>query len=137
MKPLTAVLLAITFCITAQATPTLDLTTAGAEGMINGAIFRQFDLRSSGSGVFDTFLKIKDKPTEEGYNTDYRPPEFDENTSPQITRSLLLSSVPIVNIGGTNYREFLLDIDQDVDTYLSLDELKISLQGSGNLTGYA
>jgi hypothetical protein len=119
---------------------TVDLTTAGAAGMINGAIFRQFNEQPSGSGVLDSFVRIKapgDSTIEQGYNTDARPLQFDENNSPVFTRSLQLASIPEVNIGGTNYREFVLDINQRSSSpLLSLDELRFFVGNTGDVTGY-
>src|SRR5207237_979743 len=55
--------------------------------------------------------------------------------SPTFTHSLLLSTIPIATIGGINYMQFLLDINQTgVDPLLSLDEVQIFLEGVGNLT---
>ena len=120
--------------------PTVDLTTAGSIGQINGAIFRQADHQPSGSGVIDSFVRLKapgNSTIEQGYNTDFRPLQFDENNSPQFTRSLLLSSVPTVTIGGVPYREFLLDINQkSSDPLLSLDELRFYTAGRGDLHNY-
>jgi hypothetical protein len=47
-----------------------------------------------------------------------------------------------VNIGGKDYREFLLDINQllnkkENDKYLSLDELQIAQHSTGDMFGYA
>lgn len=120
----------------AQAT-ILDLTSAGADDFINDAFFQQIDPSATGSGVIDPFVRIGAKTaTEQGYNTDGRPTAFDENSSPIFTHSLLLSDVPIVNIDGIDYRQFLLDINQTGHRpLLSLDELQIYLNGSdGDLT---
>jgi hypothetical protein len=66
------------------------------------------------------------KDTEQGYNTNARPLQFDENSSPVFTRALQLSAVPIVMIGGVAYREFLLDINQTgTAPLLTLHELQI------------
>ncbi|MBI2806750.1 MAG: hypothetical protein HYX68_17360 [Planctomycetes bacterium] len=118
---------------------TLDLTSHGAIGSINGAIFRQFDAQPTGTGVIDSFLRIQSNKSmvQQGFNSDHRGVQFNENTSPQFTRSLLLDDVPVVNVGGVNYREFLLDINQKASQpLLSLDELRIYLGGAGNLSGY-
>lgn len=119
----------------AQAT-ILDLTTVGASGFIGSAFFEQIDPQSTGSGVIDPFVRIKGKSVVEGYNTDGRPTAFNENSSPVFTHSLLVSDVPIVNIGGTDYRQFLLDINQrNRRPLLSLDELQIYLNATdGDLT---
>jgi hypothetical protein len=113
----------------------IDLTTAGASGTVNGAIFRQINPdTAAGSGVFDSFVRIQNKGIEHGYNTDGIV-EYDTKVG-SWTRSLLLSSVPIVIIDSISYREFCLDINQNGNVLLSLDELKIHLAGACNLTGY-
>jgi len=121
----------------AQALPTLDLTTSAATGQINGAWFYQADAASTGSGVIASFVRIQtNDPIEHGYNTDYRPLQYDENNSPIFTRSLLLSNVPIVNLGGTLYREFLLDINQEATgagRLLSLDTVEVYQADAENL----
>jgi hypothetical protein len=119
----------------------LDLTTRGSAGMINDAIFRQYDARPTGTGVINSFVRLQaagaKATVEQGYNTDARPLQFDENKSPQFTRSLHLGDVPLVNIGGVPYREFLLDINQkSSQPLLSLDELRLYVSDSASLTGY-
>jgi hypothetical protein len=118
----------------------IDLTTAGASGTLGGAIFDQSITQPAGSGVFSAFVRIHGlggATQEQGYNTDARPLQFDENQSPTFTRSLPLSAVPVLNVGGVNYRVFLLDINQKASApLLSLDQLQIFVGASGNLTGY-
>jgi SdrD B-like domain len=118
----------------------LDLTTAGATASANGALFQQASPQPTGSGFIHSFVRL-DSPgntsTEQGYNTDARPLQFDENNSPVFTRSLQLSQVPVVTVNGVAYREFLLDINQKQSSpELSLDQLRIYVGNSGNLTGY-
>ena len=60
---------------------------------------------------------MQNNPNEQGYNTGpelYRvgQTQFDEKTDP-ISRAPFSWAVPIVNIGGTNYREFFLDINEN------------------------
>ena len=117
----------------------LDLTTHGAIGMLNDGIFRQFDAQPTGTGVINSFVRIQSTKgaVQQGYNSDHRPVQFDENTSPQFTRSLSLDSVPIVDIDGVQYREFLLDINQKASQpLLSLDELRLYVGNAPDLTGY-
>jgi hypothetical protein len=118
---------------------TVDLTTAGSSGTINGALFQQVGPQPTGSGVIDPFVRISaNTEIEQGFNTDARPTQFDENSSPTFTHSLLLSSLTTVNISGTNYYQFLLDINQTgVDPLLSLDQLKIFVEGTGNIATLA
>src|SRR5262245_31508291 len=119
----------------------LDLTARGATGDINGAIFRQYDARPTGTGVINSFVRLQApnaKTTlQQGYNTSARPLQFDENKSPQFTRSLRLEDLPQVNLGGVLYREFLLDVNQkSSQPYVSLDELRIYLGPVPNMAGY-
>jgi len=113
----------------------LDLNTPGSWGTINGAVFQQFSDGGGGSGNIDAFVRVQANPVEQGYNTDYRPVQFDEDTSSTFNHSLLLSEVPTITGGGITYREFLLDIDQSA-RYISLDELEIYLEATGNIGLY-
>ena len=115
---------------------TLDLTAPGAWGTFDGAIFRQYSEGAGGSGNIDAFVRIQLTGVEQGYNTDYRPVQFDENTSATFTHSLLLSDVPTVSDNGTNYREFLLDINQQHQVFLSLDGLEIYLEADPSIGLY-
>jgi len=114
----------------------LGLNTPGSWGIINEAIFQQYSEGPGGSGNIDSFIRIQGFGAQHGYNSDYRPVEFDEDTSPTFNHSLLLRDIPIVTNGGL-YREFLLDINQNGQNILSLDSLRIALHTSGNLSGYA
>jgi hypothetical protein len=125
------------FCVTAFAGPTLDLTTAGSSGYIDLAYFVQIDPQTTGTGVIEPFVRLStNQDVSQGYNTDARPLELDENNSPQFTRSLLLNDVPIVSLNETLYREFLLDINQKGavgGSLLSLDTIEIYLANAGDL----
>lgn len=105
-----------------------DLTSPGATVTINGAIFQQGDVQSSGTGQFNSFLRIRANGTEYGYNTDQFPhPPLDIQPGPQWTHSVLLSAVPMFTINGVTYYQFMLDINQDQnkpDNLLSLDVLQ-------------
>ncbi len=121
--------------------PDADLSTHGAIAQLDdGVIVKQIDAQPTGTGFIDSFVRLQAKGTsgqiEQGFNTDARPLQFDENTSPQFTRSLKLSDVPEVIIGGTKFREFLLDINQKANQpLLSLDALRIYVASAGNLSG--
>ncbi|MEE9369861.1 MAG: PEP-CTERM sorting domain-containing protein [Sedimentisphaerales bacterium] len=113
----------------------LDLTTEGSSGTINNAKFYQFNELPTGSGLIDSFLRIRGFGVQEGYNTDGTV-EFDTMSS--FTNSIQLSAsvVPIANIDGTLYREFLLDINQDGQNILSLDDIKIYLEATPDISGW-
>jgi SdrD B-like protein/uncharacterized protein DUF4214 len=116
----------------------VDLTTVGASGSVNGALFQQFGTDVSGTGLIDSFVRIQATGTEQGYNTDIRPVQFDEKTAANFTRSLLLSDVPTVSVDGVLYREFLLDINEtSAHSLLSLDELRLFVSASGTIGGTA
>jgi hypothetical protein len=69
---------------------------------------------------------VQDDGIADGYNADARPVMPDVNTSGTFTHDIQLSSVPLVNRGGTLYYEFLLDINQqNSNPLLSLDKIQI------------
>ncbi len=118
----------------------VNLTAAHASGSVNEALFQQTDAQPTGTGKIRSFVRLQPGGAgthEQGYNTDARPLQFDENTSPQFTRSQLLNAVPLVSVNGVNYRQFLLDINQKSSSpLLSLDELRVYTAGTANLSGY-
>jgi hypothetical protein len=119
-----------------QAAVEYDLTSCGAVQNINGAIFMEWcDTEPMGSGRINAFVGIRGSGSQHGYNTT-GVREFD--TTPD-SKALLLSEIPTVAfaLGGTIYREFWLDINQNsTHNMLSLDKLKIHMGSVGNLTGY-
>ena len=114
----------------------VDLTTEGSSGVINGARFYQFNQIPTGTGRVNSFLRIQGFGVQQGFNTDGAPLYEDTMPGP-FTHSIQISDLPVATIGGTDYREFFLDINQDGQHILSLDELRISIRDSGNETGYA
>ncbi|WP_275832711.1 hypothetical protein [Roseisolibacter sp. H3M3-2] len=119
--------------------PSYDFTTLGTTAVINGARFEVSDFTgSTGTGVFDTFVRFNDSDgMEQGYNTSGRPVQYDEFTALNWTRDLRLDGVPVVTVGGVAYREFRLDINEpgtSVST-LSLDQVRVFLRNAGGFTG--
>ena len=123
-----------------QGGPTVDLTTAGSTGIINSALFQQWDGQPTGTGIFDPFVRIQHDPppsygTEAGYNTDGTI-EFEtkDDGGHNWTHSLPLSLLVPVTIGGTEYYQFALDINETnakggkTGPLLSLDDLEIYLE---------
>jgi hypothetical protein len=118
-----------------RTTPTVvNLTSAGSSGSILGAVFVQGTSGAGGTGVIQSFVRIENNPTEQGYNTSSRPVQFEENTSPNFTRSFQLGEVAEVGLNGIPYYEFVLDVNQlninpgGADTgnaLLSLDQLRL------------
>ncbi|WP_205123459.1 hypothetical protein, partial [Marimonas lutisalis] len=111
----------------------VDLTIDGNSGELGGVIFST-DAEGAGTGVINSFVRINTNDlVEEGYNTSYRPVDYDENTSPQYTRDLFFGEIPVVTLydeegNATQYLEFQLDInepDSGATSFLSLDEIEI------------
>jgi len=95
------------------------------------------DTQSTGTGVISSFVRISSANQEivDGHNTSGRPLLNDENSSPTFTHDLQVANLPVVNIGGTNYYEFLLDINQTgSDSGLTLDQVNICTSNTGGLT---
>jgi hypothetical protein len=136
VKRFAAVIAILVLCPNVHAA-IFDLTTAESTEIINGAIFHQYTAGPAGSGNIDAFVRIQAVGIQEGYNTSGRPVEFDENTSPTFTHSILLSSIPIVSDNGTDYRQFMLDINQNGQDILSVDELRIAMHSTGDLNTYS
>jgi hypothetical protein len=105
----------------------LDLTTYGAEGKINGALFRAAHAGAAGSGVFNPFVRLgAQKGSSQGFNASARPVMDDVNTSPIFTRDIQLSEFGTVLIDDVSYYELRLDINQSkAKPLLSLDQLLI------------
>jgi len=130
--------------LTSASAGDVDLTTAESSGAVTAGVdfFEQIAPSSTGTGVIQSFVRVFRDPQApnpdlvQGYNTDARPVQFDENTSAEFTHSLLLSDVPIVTIDGVAYRQFLLDINQTgADPLLSLNELQIFVGNTGSPMG--
>jgi hypothetical protein len=104
---------------------TLDLTTAGSSGFINGAYFTTADNHSTGTGVIEPFVRVQDNGIADGYNASVSSLMPDVKTG-LWTHDIQLSAVPQVEISGVNYYEFLLDINQTkANPLLSLDKIQL------------
>jgi hypothetical protein len=120
----------------------VDLTARGATGEVgDGGLVQQCDAQPTGTGYIRSFVRVQGAASgggsQQGYNTTARPLQFDENKSPQFTRDLTLGQVPTVYVNGVAYREFLLDINQKSSSpLLSLDEVRLYVGATSNLTGY-
>jgi len=117
----------------------IDLTTAGSKYVnVNGAQFWEAGIAPAGTGVFESFWRSKAGLPDfyNGYNTSASPlPGDNTDMNDAWTTDLLLSEVPIMNLGGTDYREFMLDINQTRnDPLLSLDILQIYESNIGGLS---
>ncbi|MFC2063225.1 hypothetical protein ACFLS8_04715, partial [Chloroflexota bacterium] len=95
---------------------------------------------STGTGYWHSVLRLSaNTPAIKGYNSDYKQDmEFDEDFS--WTESILLTDVPVVQVGGTDYREFQLDINQTgngEEPLLTIDQIEVWLSNDAPTTpGY-
>lgn len=112
---------------------TVDLTTAGTNGTVNGALFYQWDGQSTGTGTIQSFVEIGgNSDVTQAYNTTVNN-VLNNGSSDQFNHALLLSAVPIVNINGVDYREFILDVNQTgADPLISLDEIQVFTSNTPN-----
>ena len=110
-----------------------DLTAPLSSCTVDDAIYQSTEPTPTGSGVIDSFVRVSSNdPTEQGFNTSYRPVSFDENTSPTFTHDILLAGTEVMNVGGTDYYVFHLDINQTgSEPLLSLDEVQIFTSSTG------
>ncbi len=118
--------------------PTVDDHTFMYEEEINGGIFDYFpSSQASGTGVFDTYLALKNNSgTEMGFNTGGKVSDYDEDDSK--TSALPLDAVPLVLMEGTLYREFCVDINEvsgEPSQFISLDVMQIWQTDINNLEG--
>jgi hypothetical protein len=117
-----------------------DLTTRGStcsDVSFGGAIYTNALSTQPETFYIDPFLQMKttgNSTTERGYN--WTSQAGYQQTGE--TSSLLLTDVPTTTIGGVEYREFLLSINEPGGTpQLSLDQLQVFLSPTQNLTsGY-
>jgi len=146
------------------ATLTVNLTAGGPVKLSNNAILVSDSTTTSvGTGVIDSFLRVQNSPTEQGFNTDLANsaltcPTFGGVTTCDdkgggFTHSTLTTDFgQITNpvIGGTTYTgtfvRFLLDVNQDkgaTSELITLDEVSLyngttgspsSLAGAGTNT---
>ncbi len=117
----------------AWADTVVDLTTNGQTGSIHGAIFSNDDQHAAGTGLIDSFVRVgaANQDQVSGYNTSVRPLGRDEKTDPNFTRDLTLGEVPILSVGGTDYYQFLLDINQvNSAPLLTLDDVQIYINAT-------
>ena len=98
----------------------------------DGAIVDYFgsssDKQSSGTGLFDPFVRLQGGPTEKGYNTDGTT-QF-ETKPGQWTHAILVSAIPVVDCdgaaGGPSCWELFVDINEGNNSkHISLNKVEI------------
>lgn len=116
---------------------TCDLTTTGSSCQIGDAWYLQMDQQPTGSDQI-SFVRIGDNKREvQGYNTSFRPVQFNEITDLTHTHDLAVADVPVVQFQGTSYYQFGLDINQtSANPLLSLDQVQVYGTNSTMNTNY-
>ena len=144
MKKKTALmmLLFVVVCGTSQAGMT-DLLTSGnvsaPVGTSPGAIFvTDAAATVEGTGNIQPFLRVSQNGTEYAVNTsaNVKPLDDQDFGGHNWNHAIELSDMAILDIGGTDYRTFFLDFNQQGNlggTTLSLDQLKIYVGDSDTL----
>ncbi len=129
--------------ISVSATTFVDLTrdpddiTLRKTAVVEDAVWIRIDNgdpddAATGTGYFNSFLRLQKSDGEIGYNSNLDKVLYNELKS--FTDAELLSVVPYVEYGGRQYREFQLDINEN-DDYLVLNRLQIWVTEHENLIG--
>ncbi len=96
--------------------------------------------QSSGTGIFDPFVRLQGSPTEKGYNTNGAV-AFDTKSG-KWTHAILANAIPVVDCDGDGPGtavcwELFVDINESNNAkYVSLNELEIWFTSDPNLVGY-
>ena len=121
-----------------SATPAvLDLTTNGAERTApSGAVVQQVSPQPTGTGYIRSFVRFQGPTPATPSGVQHRRPAAPvrRELQPAVHAVAHARPGPGRLHNGAYYREFLLDINQKSSSpFLSLDEARIFLGGSGNL----
>jgi hypothetical protein len=116
-----------------------DICTTDA-GAIVEYIGSSASNQSSGTGIFDPFVRLQGSPTEKGYNTNGTLQY--ETKAGKWTHAILVNSIPIVDCDGTGGGtalcwELFVDINEsNTAKQISLNEMEIWYTSNELLTGY-
>ena len=119
----------------------LDVTGIGSQetgtAFLGGQFFvSQVSASPTGTGNINPFLRVQNNGSQQGYNTDAGEPLGLNDKGGPWTHSLQLSSIPIVPIGNTYYREFGLDANQSGNGPISLNQVQIFQSNADLGLGY-
>ena len=122
------------FIVDVSADPITNPTSVTVNSFVGGQfIVQNTMIKAAGSGNIDSFLRIQQTGFERGYNTSDRSQNGEQNgnqpplngVSGNFTRNLQLGEIPVVTIGGIQYREFILDVNQTANGPISLNQVQI------------
>jgi PEP-CTERM motif-containing protein len=114
----------------AFAFPPIDLTAGQTDVLsaVDGTIWSSNITQPTGTGVYQPFLRIQANPSEEGFNTDFKPFPLDDKNPSNFTHSVQWNTLSTITIGSTDYYSFQLDANEQQNStrsLISLDQLKI------------
>jgi hypothetical protein len=119
----------------------IDLTTTGTvivPSPSGPALFSTDFTKATGSGAFDSFLRVQDDPNEKGYNTSTN--GVMDNKDGAFTKDIRISNLATVD----GYYSFVIDVNEanspnNPDALITLDTLKIftSTTGGQSVTNIA
>jgi hypothetical protein len=98
------------------------------------------DNSSSGTGLFDPFVRLQGSPTEKGYNTNGAV-AFDTKTG-KWTHAILVNAIPIIDCDGNDPGtalcwELFVDINEGNNAkHVSLNEVEVWFTNNPTLVGY-
>jgi uncharacterized repeat protein (TIGR01451 family) len=99
------------------------------------------DNQSSGTGIFDPFVRLQGSPTERGYNTDGAP-EFQTKTG-KWTHAIKANAIPLIDCDGPSLPgtalcwELFVDINEsNTAKYISLNVVEVWFTDDPDLVGY-
>ena len=127
--------------VTVAANTTSADCTLGPAGAIVSYIGSSDTARqSSGTGIFDPFLRLQADPTEQGFNTDAKV-TLDAKPGPW-TKAILVSAIPVVSCDGSGSGptcwELFVDINENNSAKrVSLNKVEIYFTDAAKLTGYS
>ena len=126
----------------AFAFPAIDLTTGQTDvaSGVDGTIWSSNITQPTGTGIYNPFLRVQAKDTEQGFNTDYNGNELDAKTADPHTHAVQWNTLATINISGTDYYSFQLDANEEQagsKSLLSLDKLQIYTAGQAAISNMA
>lgn len=104
----------------------MDGTPDNTQVTLDGVEF-EWGANPGGTGNLQPIVQIQKNGEQKGYNTSGRPLQFDEKTAANFTRDAQIGAVPVVDSGGTNFYEFLFDLNESNNSgsLLSIDTIQI------------
>ncbi|MDX8489390.1 hypothetical protein, partial [Mesorhizobium humile] len=89
----------------------------------------------SGTGNYDSFFRLQATGVEQGFNTDQNGNVLDNKAS--FTHSLQWGNLQPITVGGVQYIEFRLDLNENVNANITLTDLRVYISDhDATLTDY-